>query len=1119
MIRQYLRAIVLAMAFGPVLSAQGQEPQPPTPVPNQFGPPTAVLPSGYIVDNVYGEQVNFETMMVKPILVTSDGQFVVVGNEADNRLVVMNQSLAWPPIAEIVLGQGICSVVERPNSNEIWVTLRHQCAVVVVEKANWTITHMLRPTITGTDVGVGKADTMSGLAFDSAGQKAYVAASSAEYLLRFDAATKTPLTPVALKASHNGRSTFMNEPFAVAVIENVGGNADKDFVLVASYRSGNQTLAEVNTSTSHPLITSQVTNLTGNATRSLPDFDILAYDIAADSIAFVVKNCGTVLNGILPISSTDFFVSNTESRNGERIGESSFPGGSVIRNRLTKVTLAANGSGAQTVQSEVIENLTNLPAPPWINVVQPTDMVFDAGQNRIFVAGYGSQSIGVFNPSMRYIASIPTDAGPLGVALSPNGQKLFAYNRAAATVTSYDLSAGIPTTIGFSRALPDPTFDRVKSGRILFLDSTHSMRQTTSCASCHAHLRNDGLTWDLSRHYDPGVNFSITNFPTNWKDPKGPMQTQDLRSLEEIPGYHWRGEQADIEDFAGVFQELLKGTPHTARDFQRIKDYIFSGRYPANPFQMVNRDLTPTAVEGATAFIDPSVLGIPGPGCAQSCARCHSLPLGSDGSTTDQQQHGSGDLTIKTTQLRGLWDKESDIADLTGAGTDLRAMIGTGFMHHGEVMSISKFIDDSFTGFARKDELKVFLREFDSGVAPAANFSEWTSAVTPTPGAFLVAEAEAGHCDLAVRGWIQTSSVWRQVGFFYRTDLDGFVCSDGTIAGPSNPWTLSQFHATFAAGQARWLFLGCPKGSGRRLGIDRDRDLVHDDDEIALGTDPSRFDTDGDGFWDGYDGDPTNPAISSVPNVPPTISNVVVQWVTTASAKITYETSTLSPSWVRWHKSDPSAPQPLTNVAGDDDVPFPTGAANATNRWKTKHQVMIRKLEADRSYEFEVVAQGQNGMTATTSRIAFTTENVHFTNQYIVTDIQLSQTTSGGFTDWTAVVNVQHIDGTTVRGLRVWPVLTVSTGGVLSQVQYVDPTPNGIPDNATNPQGVATLTWQVPAQSSGDWTIIDIPVAEWLSGNQKSGVKVPVDLTLPLAFRSRFTWPKSTVRSVRVDVP
>ena len=46
-----------------------------------------------------------------------------------------------------------------------------------------------------------------------------------------------------------------------------------------------------------------------------------------------------------------------------------------------------------------------------------------------------------------------------------------------------------------------------------------------------------------------------------WKDRKGIMVTQDLRSIEEVAPYHWRGERRDLIDFNGAFEDLLHGAP------------------------------------------------------------------------------------------------------------------------------------------------------------------------------------------------------------------------------------------------------------------------------------------------------------------------------------------------------------------------------------------------------------------------------------------------------------------------------------------------------------------------------------------------------------------------------
>jgi DNA-binding beta-propeller fold protein YncE len=1049
---------------------------PAQPVPDQFAVP-AGPPAGFTLDTVKGELVSFETMMAKPIIITSNDQFVIVANEADDRLVVLSPALG-APIAEIALGQGLCAIAERPGASEIWVTMRHQMGIAVIDTTTWVITHLVRPAIPATVAGARFADSPSGIVFNASGSKAYVAASSTDHLLVFDAATKAPLASVPLASTHNGLSTHMNEPFAIA---RTGG-----LIVVASYRSGNQTLTEAGTNTL-PITPFQMTDLTaGGSTRSLPDFDLLVVDSTTDAVVDVERGVGTLLHGIAAVDANGHIVvSNTESMNGTFIGEGSFRNGLVVRNRLTYVDLNAASGTPHVIK--VTENL--VPASnPWVNVVQPTDIAIDSAA-RVFVAGYGSSNIGVFTTAGVFLGLLPAEAGPLGLAYSAGLDRLFCFNRAEGSVTSYDLSGGTLPGAWLARAkLVDPTFDTVVRGRKVFLDATHSSKGTSSCASCHAHARNDGTAWDLSKFHDSGSQFTVAAPPSFWKDRKGVMQTQDLRSLEEVPGYHWRGEQKDIEDFGGVFPNLLKGTVLTNAEMADMKQYIFSARYPANPFQMLNRDFSALGGVGATAFLNDPADG-QGP-----CNACHAVPTGTDAGTTDALRNSAGtDLSTKTAQLRGLWEKASDQAEIddTGLASNLEPMTGTGFLHHGGIDSVDAFMTQFFNGVPHKNEIRALLDEFDTGIAPAANYCEILDRTHANNGQFLIDQATAQSCDLAVRGWMFVTGAWRAVGWYYDTTIPGFVPNDSALG---SSFTLTQLRATTAGGNARWLMMGVPRGSGERMGIDRDRDMIRDLDEVALGTDPADPDTDGDGYWDGYESDPLNAGLHGVPVSAPTVTASAVEWVNTNAIKITYQTSTLSPTRVIYGPSGGA----LTAAAGDAGFPFGTGAGNTTNLWKRRHTVFIRVVDANTAYDFQIVTQGQNGVTATTGLQTATTRQDSFVKQIRVSTLALAQVTTGGTTTWTATATMVNRQGNPMSGVTVNVLFTRITAGAADLQTLVSGTTNG--------SGVAQVTWSVAAQTTGDGMAADIPMVDPLPTSGIPGASLAT---------WNFVWPEGDVAGAK----
>jgi DNA-binding beta-propeller fold protein YncE len=1020
---------------------------PAQPVTDQFGsaqPP----PAGMILDDVRGEIVNFETLMAKPIMTTSDGQFVLVANDADGRLVVLDAALGL--VAEVPLGQGLSAIAERPAlegeiPGEIWVTLRHQMGIAVIQMSDWSVTHLLRAPINATIAGARHADSPGGIVFNATGTRAYVPSFNTDRLVVFDAVNKAWVKNIVLQFDHHGSLVAMNEPFTVARIG--------DQIYIASYRSGNGTLAENDGSLAIPQPRNQTKKLEGdpNDPRRLPEFDICVVSTQTEQVVTMIRKVGTVLNGI-GVSGDRLVVPNLEARNGEFIGEASFEDGRVTFNRLSFVDpVTPLGPHQHVITEDLVAG-----ANPWVNVVLPHDVAVDA-QGRVYTAGYGSGNIGAFSGTGAFLGVLPAESGPIGVAFAAATQRLYCYNRAAASVTSYDVSSALPAAVLARRDLVDPTYDNVREGRIVFLDPSNSGKGTTSCASCHQHLRNDGLSWDLSKYHDTPGPYTVAPAapppgpigpPQDWQDRKGVMQTQSLLSLEEVPPFHWRGEQKDLEDFNGAFVGLLHGTMLRPEEFADMKAFVFSGHYRPNPFQMMNRDFSPISRTGATAFMNDDAVG------DLSCSDCHELPTGTDCDITDRFIGLAAGRATKTAQLRGFWDKTSSLCDVDpGPGTEVQPMTGSGFLHNGTINDSDHFMDTFFGAHQHHVEISAFLKEYDSGVAPAANYSEFLDAGNPNAGAFLHAQGVAGNCGVAVQGVYFRNGQWQQLGWYLDTTQNPPKFVPSRTGLPM--LTLAQLQGTVASAQARWLMLGVPPGSEKRLGVDRDRDGAFDHDEIAAGLDPTNPDTDGDGRWDG------EPVSAIAPNV----QSLSVDWMTTNSVKITYQTDALSPTRIEWGKAGLG----FTESAGDP-FPLPTGSGSRSNLWKRHHTVSIRLTEENTAYDFRVVTQGQNGIQANHPVQTTATLADDVGPSIVIQDVVLTSSTVGGTTQWNATVTISTDHGAPFQGANVRAVFTTFTAGIATAQQVV--TTPGV----TNPQGQVTLTLTVPAQGPGDGMAVDLPM-------------------------------------------
>src|SRR6185369_8578811 len=550
----------------------------------QFAPYSPPL---YAFDRVEGECVNLETELIAPILCIPDpgptvpgGDLVAVANDADERVVFLDMNLAL--VGEVFVGQGPSALALNPAAPELWVSVRNQSSVVIIDLLSLTVKQVLRPAIDVNGVGAGRASTPGGIAF--ANGKAYVASTFTDELLIYDVVTTGhPLVnSLSLIGRFHKAAAVLNDPYAVV--------SDGNQVLVTSHLSGNNTAPLC-----HDVFGNHInfdgkgrnflgpdsifieSLVTGSSGLDLPDYDVSVVAATTDKVTRFVRGVGTVLFDVAaaPAGSGNFLVSNLEAQN-TIIGEGAFPQGKVMLNRITPfnplvtsppVVLEALGTGGTT------------------NIVMPTALEVLPDGRRL-VAGYCSSNVGVLTSANAFLGAIPVPAGPRGIDYWAPANRIFVLSRATSKVTSFDAGGAttVPTAPLATFTLPDPTFDRVKQGRLEFL-LPNSGAQTANCATCHVDGRNDGIGWNLSKRLSMNPNPQVAD---SFRDRKGVMITQDLRGLPGAPPYHWRGEQKDIEACNGALAHLLHGTQLSADRPAKLKDYFFSPEYPPNPLQTMN---------------------------------------------------------------------------------------------------------------------------------------------------------------------------------------------------------------------------------------------------------------------------------------------------------------------------------------------------------------------------------------------------------------------------------------------------------------------------------------------------------------------------------------------------
>jgi len=217
--------------------------------------------------------------------------------------------------------------------------------------------------------------------------------------------------------------------------------------------------------------------------------------------------------------------------------------------------------------------------------------------------------------SANYVtARIPVGHGPKGMALAPDGKRLYVANRTGDTISIIDtvsrratgeLSLGGPTTLTEQRR-----------GEQLFFNARFAFHGHFGCANCHIEATFDGLSWDL----EPD------GFGKDYVD------NRLLEDVADTAPFKWNGANPNLETECG---------PRTEKYFYRSESYdgwqlsdlvSFIKSMPLRPNRYRTGELTAAQERGKVIFErDKKKDGTPIPAMNQ-CAVCHSGPH-----YTDQQ--------------------------------------------------------------------------------------------------------------------------------------------------------------------------------------------------------------------------------------------------------------------------------------------------------------------------------------------------------------------------------------------------------------------------------------------------------------------------------------------------
>ena len=315
-------------------------------------------------------------------------------------------------------------------------------------------------------------------------------------------------------------------------------------------------------------------------------------------------------------------------------------------------------------------------------------LVFTPVGDAFIVAFTGSNVIEVWDAAARTrLSEVPVGRAPTGLALRPDGRRLYVHNFLDRSVTVLN-TAGLldgtvnqpPVVTTISTVEVEALESAVLRGKRIFYNAADPrMNQDgyISCASCHLDGGADGMVWDRTQAGE------------------GLRNTIDLRGRRGTNGglVHWSGNFDEIQDFEHDSRTLFGGTGFmTDSDFQTgtrnqplgdakagvsdelddLAAYVESlDTYPPSPYRP-GGSLTDTGRVGRVVFR------------AKKCAGCHTGP-----DLTDDQSHDVGTITTSSGQGGGT--------TLTGINTPtLRGLwLSAPYLHDGSAATLAAVLDNT----------------------------------------------------------------------------------------------------------------------------------------------------------------------------------------------------------------------------------------------------------------------------------------------------------------------------------------------------------------------------------------------------------------------------------------
>lgn len=222
--------------------------------------------------------------------------------------------------------------------------------------------------------------------------------------------------------------------------------------------------------------------------------------------------------------------------------------------------------------------------------------------------------------SANYVtARIGVGQGPKGVALSPDGARLYVANRMGDTVSVIDTrTRKVASTIPLGAPA---VLTSQRRGEQLFYSARFGFQGHFGCANCHLEATFDGMSWDLE---PDGFGRDIV----------------DNRLLEDVADtapFKWNGGNPNLETECGPRTEkyFYRSQGYTVDELADLVTFIKSIPLRPNRYRLPNGELSAAQERGRAIFERTRTKsGTPIP-VANQCGTCHSGPHYTNQQLTD----------------------------------------------------------------------------------------------------------------------------------------------------------------------------------------------------------------------------------------------------------------------------------------------------------------------------------------------------------------------------------------------------------------------------------------------------------------------------------------------------